>query len=247
MTLRLALPSNKELYDQSVQFFGNLGIGINAKGRSLRVSINGLKDATGLLQRSADIPSNIDNGNVDLGIVGLDRYLESADPSGDSAIFIIGLGFGQRTLEIAVPAVWIDVTSIYDLADLSVIFRQNGDELRIATKYPNLTQNFLYEHGINYFSLIAAAGAMEAAPLMGYADAITDIVETGNKIRENHLKILSDSTILESEAVLIGNVNTLSQIDDDGGSFTELLTMFDNSSVKYEEILNMRNNGDVER
>ena len=247
MTLRLALPSNKELYDQSVQFFGNLGIGINAKGRSLRVSINGLKDATGLLQRSADIPSNIDNGNVDLGIVGLDRYLESADPSGDSAILIKGLGFGQCKLEIAVPEVWIDVTSIYDLADLSVIFRQNGDELRIATKYPNLTQNFLYEHGINYFSLIAAAGAMEAAPLMGYADAITDIVETGNTIRENHLKILSDSTILESEAVLIGNVNTLSQIDDDSGSFTELLTMFDNSSVKYEEILNMRNNGDVER
>lgn len=246
MTLRFALPSNKELYDESVQFLGNLGIDVNTKGRSLRVSISGLKDATGLLQRSADIPSNIDNGNVDLGIVGLDRYLESADPSGDSEILVKNLGFAHCKLEIAVPEVWLDVTSIYDLADLSVIFRKKGDELRIATKYPNLTQNFLYEHGINYFSLIAAAGAMEAAPLMGYADAITDIVQTGNTITENHLKILSDGTILESEAVLVGNVNTLSQIDDDG-SFAELLSKFDTSSINYEEILNKNKYGDVKR
>ena len=165
----------------------------------------------------------------------------------NSAILIKNLGFGRCKLDIAVPEVWVDVTSIYDLADLSVIFRQKGDELRIATKYPNLTQNFLYEHGINYFSLIAAAGAMEAVPLMGYADAITDIVETGNTIRENHLKILSDGTILESEAVLIGNVNTLSQKDENDDSFTELLTKFNNSSIKYEEILNVSKYGDVER
>ena len=208
MTLKLALPSNKELYGKSVEFFENTGIDISAKGRSLRASITGLNNATALLQRSADIPNNVDNGNVDLGIVGLDRYLESADPSGDSAIIIPDLGFAECKLEIAVPEVWIDVTSIYDVADLSVIFRRQGDELRIATKYPNLTQNFLYEHGINYFTLVAAAGAMEAAPLMGYADAITDIVETGNTMRENHLKVLTDGTILESKAVLIGNTSS---------------------------------------
>ena len=73
MTLKLALPSNKELYGKSVEFFGDAGIDINAKGRSLRASIDGLKNATALLQRSADIPNNVDNGNVDLGIVGLDR------------------------------------------------------------------------------------------------------------------------------------------------------------------------------
>tara|TARA_Y100000590_G_scaffold134399_2_gene153729 strand:- start:5143 stop:5886 length:744 start_codon:yes stop_codon:yes gene_type:complete len=247
MTLKLALPSNKELYGKSVEFFENTGIDISAKGRSLRASITGLQNATALLQRSADIPNNVDNGNVDLGIVGLDRYLESADPSGDSAIIIPDLGFAECKLEIAVPEVWIDVTSIYDVADLSVIFRRQGDELRIATKYPNLTQNFLYEHGINYFTLVAAAGAMEAAPLMGYADAITDIVETGNTMRENHLKVLTDGTILESKAVLIGNTSSLSKIDSEDGSFSELLSIFKKSSIKYEEILKASNNDGKER
>ena len=51
MTLKLALPSNKELYGKSVEFFGDAGIDINAKGRSLRASIDGLKNATALLQR----------------------------------------------------------------------------------------------------------------------------------------------------------------------------------------------------
>ena len=89
--------------------------------------------------------------------------------------------------------------------------------------------------------MLAAAGAMEAAPLMGYADAITDIVETGNTMRENHLKLLTDGTILESKAVLIGNTRSLTKIDSEDGSFSELLSIFKKSSIKYEEVLKASN------
>ena len=88
---------------------------------------------------------------------------------------------------------------------------------------------------------------MEAAPLMGYADVITDIVETGNTMRENHLKLLTDGTILESKAVLIGNTKNLSKIESEEGGFTELLSIFKDSSITYEEILKVSNHIGNER
>lgn len=209
MTLRIALPSNKELLDDSLSFLSSAGIRISRRSRSLSAPVSGVPDAVALFQRSVDIPAKIDEENVDIGIVGLDRYLESAHEDGDTVVLLDDLGFGQCQLMLAVPEAWVDVSSVYDLADLSVTFREQGKELRIATKYPHLTQDFLYRQGLNYFTLVSAAGAMEAAPLMGYADVITDIVETGTTLRENRLKTLADGRILSSQAVLIGNLRTL--------------------------------------
>jgi ATP phosphoribosyltransferase len=212
VTLRFAIPTNNELLDDTVKFLAACGVRISRRSsRSLSASVGGVPDSIALFQRSADIPMKIEEGTADLAIVGLDRYLESTSDGSDAVVLHEDLGYGMCRLMLAVPEAWVDVESVYDLADLSVTMREQGKELRVATKYPKLTGRFLYQHGMNYFSLVGSAGAMEAAPLMGYADVIADIVETGNTLRENRLKTLADGCVLESRAVLVGNLRTLSE------------------------------------
>tara|TARA_Y100000590_G_scaffold418260_1_gene518803 strand:+ start:39404 stop:40288 length:885 start_codon:yes stop_codon:yes gene_type:complete len=162
-----------------------------------------------LFQRAADIPYKVEEGSADIGITGLDRFLELGSDSGDSNVVIEALGFGSCELVIAVPDSWIDVDSMYDLADLAFDFRENGQDLRIATKYPRLVQNHLLTYGINYYSIVQSSGTLEAAPAMGFADIIADISSSGNTIRENRLKTIDGGSILTSQACIIVNERTL--------------------------------------
>ena len=110
---------------------------------------------------------------------------------------------------LAVPEGWIDVSSVIDVAEISAEFRRRGRDLRVATKYPNLTRQFLFDNGINYFTIAESDGALEAAPALNAADIIVDIVSSGVTLRENRLKRLAGGTIVESEACLIGNRSAL--------------------------------------
>jgi ATP phosphoribosyltransferase len=71
--------------------------------------------------------------------------------------------------------------------------------------YPRLVNRYFMAHGVNYYALVSAAGTLESAPASGYADLIVDITATGTTLRANHLKILNDGVILESQACLVGN------------------------------------------
>ena len=144
-----------------------------------------------------------------MGIVGEDRFLETQRDGGDSSIVIEKLGFGHSELVIGVLDSWVDVTSLSDLADLSMEFREQGRDLRIATKYPGLVGRFLLRNGINCFSLVPSSGTLEVAPAMGYADIIADISSTGTTMRENSLKTVHGGSIMASEACLIGNRSLL--------------------------------------
>ena len=115
------------------------------------------------------------------------------------------LGFGHCEIVLGVPDSWVDVVSLADLADLSMEFRSDGRDLRVATKFPRLVEGFLLRSGVSYFSMVPTSGTLEAAPAMGYADIIADITETGVTMRENRLKTIAGGTILSSEACLIAN------------------------------------------
>ena len=156
-----------------------------------------------MFQRGSDITAKVDDGAVDLGIVGKDQFLETRREDGDSRVVVDGLGFGRSNLVIAVPDAWVDVTSMSDLAEVSEEFRDMGQDLRVATKYPRLIQRHLLAHGVNYFSLIQSSGTLEAAPAMGFADIIGDITETGSTIRENRLKQIDGGTAISSDACVI--------------------------------------------
>ena len=211
--LRLVIPSDGELYEPTLSYLGSCGLSVRRpNARQYTATITSLPGVEVLFQRSADVTTKVEEGSAELGITGLDRYLEYRTDEDKVVSLIDDLGYGRCDFVLAVPDAWLDVSSTDDLADLALEFRQEGKQLRIATKYPKLLREYLFRRGINYFTLVAVSGALEAAPLAGYADLIADLTATGTTLRENRFKTLEGGTILSSQSCLIGNTTTLMQI-----------------------------------
>ncbi|HWQ12366.1 MAG TPA: ATP phosphoribosyltransferase [Roseiflexaceae bacterium] len=207
--LRLAIPSKGSLYDGTLAFLESCGLRVSRPNpRRYTASIRALPPAEVLLHRPADIVEKLAEGELDLGISGMDLVEELRGDRDDPLVVFEDLGFGAAELVVAVPEAWIDVTSVHDLADLAVELHAQGRPLRIATKYPALVRRFCYASGINYFRLIDSQGATEAAPGLGYADIIADITETGTTIRDNQLKIIGEP-LLRSQACLLASRRSL--------------------------------------
>ena len=208
--LRIALPSDGELYDSTLGFMSACGLPVSRpNARRYTGSVPAIPGVEVLFQRTADVTQKVEEGSAELGVTGLDRVLEYRNDETRAAVLIEDLRYGRCEFVMAVPNSWMDVTSLSDLADLALEFRQEGKQLRIATKYPRLLRGYLYQRGINYFTLVPASGAMEAAPAAGYADLIADLTATGVTLRENQLKTLDEGTILTSQACLIANTASL--------------------------------------
>jgi ATP phosphoribosyltransferase len=208
--LRIAIPSKGSLEQETLDFLRGCGLAVHRPNpRQYNATLSGVDGAVVLFQRAADIPAKVEEGTVDLGITGYDIVSESRHEADDLMVLLEDLGFGHCELVLAVPEAWIDVWSIGDLADLSNEMRSQGRHLRVVTKFPNLVKDFLYRNGVNFFTLTEASGALEAAPRLGYADVVADIVETGTTLRENRLKTISGGTILRSQACLIGSRSQL--------------------------------------
>ena len=204
--LRIALPSDGELYDSTLAFMRDCGLTVSRpNSRRYTGTVPAIPGVEVLFQRTSDVASKVEEGSAELGVTGLDRVLEYRNDERKASVLIEDLEYGRCDFVLAVPDSWMDVTSLSDLADLALEFRQEGKQLRIATKYPRLLRGYLYERGINYFTLVPASGAMEAAPAAGYADLIADVTATGTTLRENQLKQLDEGTILSSQSCLIAN------------------------------------------
>ena len=137
-----------------------------------------------LLVRAADIPEYVQDGVVDCGITGADLVAER----GARVTELLRLGFGGCTLEAAVP----EESLVTGLAGL--------EGLRVATVYPNLARRLLGERGIAV-ELVDVTGSVEVAPRLGLAEAIVDLVSSGNTLRTNGLRSLGG--LFSSEAVLV--------------------------------------------
>tara|TARA_A100001037_G_C15141549_1_gene633959 strand:- start:3013 stop:3579 length:567 start_codon:yes stop_codon:yes gene_type:complete len=174
----------------------------------------------------------LDNDSADIGIVGLDRYFESRLEKGNLEIMDKNLGFGHAKLVIAIPDSWIDVNSMFDLADISLEFRKKGRNMRIATKYPRLVNRFLRTNDVNFIDIVHISGGLEAAPIMGYADIIADITATGTTLKENDLRIIDDGIVIESQAVMICNYASILIDDEKINLFSTLYERVTNKSAK---------------
>jgi ATP phosphoribosyltransferase len=135
-----------------------------------------------LLVRAADIPEYVQDGVVDCGITGLDLVRER----GAHVVELVRLGFGSCRLDAAV----LDESPVQALEELA--------GTTVATVYPRLVRELLPA----VVELVDVTGSVEIAPRLGLADAIVDLVSSGNTLRTNGLR--SIGTLLESEAVLIG-------------------------------------------
>lgn len=204
--MRLSLPSKGRLSDDVLTFLADCGLKVNKPNpRQYEARIPAMPGLVVLFQRPADIVVSVRDGSVAFGITGLDVTEEHRGSGDDVIILHDSLGFGQCTLTLAVPEAWSDIE---DIGDLSRQVTALGRPLRIATKYPSLTKQFLDTRLIPH-TLLSAEGTLETAPAIGYADLISDLVSSGQTLRDNRLKPLKGGIIQPSQAALIANRNAL--------------------------------------
>ncbi len=219
MSLTLALPSKGRLKEQALEILAAAGFPVVLPDdeRKYRARIEGRDDIDIAFLSASEIAGELGSGGVDLGVTGEDLLLETFADWEDRAAISARLGFGRADVVVAVPDVWFDVDTMADLDDVAAIFRQrHGRRLRIATKYWRLTQQFFSQkHGIQVYRIVESLGATEGAPAAGSADIIVDITTTGSTLRANHLKILSDGVILESQACLVSSKKSRNARDEE--------------------------------
>lgn len=202
--ITLGVPSKGRLMEKTFQWFAARGIEMRRTGseRDYGAEIADLPVALRLLA-AGEIPRELAAGRIHLGVTGSDLVQERI-PAWDQAVEVVAeMGFGHADLIIAVPAWWVDVTSLDDLDAVAADFRaSHGHRLRIATKYHRLVRDFLRDAGVADYQLIDSQGATEGTVAHGTAEAIADITSTGETLRANHLAVLEDALIHRSEATL---------------------------------------------
>ena len=203
-----------------------VNIGIPSKGRLRRdvlkifskkrlklVSERGERDLIGSIQNKSNIKilylhareiiERLGDGSLDIGFSGFDLLKESEINIQNKISVVKKLNFGNANLVVAIPDPWIDVQTIADLEEIAFEFRDKKKKrLRVATKYPNLTREFLFSKGVTQFRIVDSLGATEAYPFTGSAEIITDITSTGETLKANNLRILKDGEILKSQACI---------------------------------------------
>ena len=205
-TIRLSLPSKGRLESDVLDFLSETGLRVfKPNPRQYEAQVPSLPDLGIIFQRPGDIVVSVRQGSIDFGITGMDVVEEKRGTNGDILILHDALGFGHCTLKLAVPEAWIDVTDVPSLKKYAIELNR---PLRVATKFPVLTERFLSQHAIPH-TLISAEGTLETAPTIGYADIISDLVSSGQTLQDNRLRALPDGLIQPSQAALIANSKTL--------------------------------------
>tara|TARA_A100001234_G_scaffold219878_1_gene231637 strand:- start:1276 stop:1968 length:693 start_codon:yes stop_codon:yes gene_type:complete len=172
--------------------------------RDLLGSIKQHKNIKILYLHAREIIERLGDGSLDLGFSGFDLLKESEINIQKKINVLNKYDFGKATLVIAIPDKWIDVQTIADLEEIAFEFKdKKRKRLRVATKYPNLTREFLFSKGVTQFKLIDSLGATEAYPFTGSSEIISDITSTGETLKANNLRILKDGEILKSEACMM--------------------------------------------
>ncbi len=187
MKLRIAVQSKGRLNEDTMSILNEAGIGVPGTKRTLLVSARKFPMEV-LYLRDDDIPETVTDGVADIGVVGLNEYLER---EGDADI-VKNLGFGGCRLSIAIPK------------EHEYTGPQWLEGRRIATSYPVILRRWLKEQGVSAH-IHVITGSVEISTGIGLADAIFDIVSSGATLVSNNLKEVE--VVLESEAVLIAHKN----------------------------------------
>lgn len=204
MSLKLAVPSKGRLMEKTFDWFATRGIVMQRSGsdREYAARVDGA-DLQLLLLSASEIPRELQAGRIHLGVTGSDLVRERIPLWEQVVAELAPMGFGFADLVIAVPKLWVDVETLDDLDAVAADFREaHGFRLRIATKYHRLVREFLQDSGVADYQLVDSQGATEGTVKHQTAEAIADITSTGETLRANHLKILSDGLVHRSQATL---------------------------------------------
>ncbi len=180
--LKIAIQKSGRLYEESLQLLKNCGIFVNNGKDQLKVSVDNFPMEIMYL-RNSDIPQYLEDGVVDIAIVGENLLAEKQK----NIEIIQSLGFSKCRVSLAVPK---------EIETDDINYFQGK---KIATSYPNTLKNFLQKNNISA-DIHVISGSVEIAPNIGLADGICDIVSSGSTLFKNGLR--ETITILKSEAVL---------------------------------------------
>lgn len=206
--INIALPAKGRLRKNSLEIF---------KKKKLKIySERGDRDLFGYVKNHPEIKiiylhareaiESLSQGNIDIAISGYDLFKESEANIQRNIIINKRLNFGKADLILAISDLWIDVQTLLDLDEVAYEFKKKkGRLIRISTKYPALTQTFLYSKGISQFQILRSLGSTEAAVQAGTAEVISDITSSGATLKANNLRILKDGLILKTEACLMSS------------------------------------------
>ena len=203
--INIGIPSKGRLRKDVLKIFSKKKLKlISERGeRDLIGSIQNKSNIKILYLHAREIIERLGDGSLDIGFSGFDLLKESEINIQNKISVVKKLNFGKANLVVAIPDPWIDVQTIADLEEIAFEFRdKKRKRLRVATKYPNLTREFLFSKGVTQFRLVDSLGATEAYPFTGSAELITDISSSGETLRANNLRVLRDGEILNSQACI---------------------------------------------
>ena len=204
--INIGLPSKGRLKHDTINIFkkNKLNIFSERGERDLLGYIKKLPNIKIIYLHARECIEQLSLGNIDIGFSGYDLLKESEINTQNKILINKKYNFGNANLVIAIPDLWIDVQTLLDLDEVADEFKKNKNRLlRIATKYPNLTRQFLYSKGVTQFQIVKSLGSTEVAPFTGTAEIISDITSTGETLKANNLRVLKDGEILKSQACLM--------------------------------------------
>ena len=183
--LRIAVQKSGRLQEESLQILKECGLKVDASNGKLKSVVPNFPLEV-LFLRNSDIPQYVEDGVVDIAIIGENLLIEEES----KLEMMLPLGFSKCRVSLAVPKN-SDIQSVKDF-----------EGKKIATSYPKTVQNYLSKNGVKA-EIHTISGSVEVAPTIGLADGICDIVSSGNTLFMNGLRELE--VILKSEAVLVKN------------------------------------------
>lgn len=174
---------------KSLELFDRLGISceeINDENTRKLVFVNEELKLKFFLSKPSDVPTYVDYGAADIGIVGKDTILEE----GRNIFEVLDFGFGKCRMCVCGPE------SAKELLN-------SGRQIKVATKYPNIAKEYFHNVKNQTTEIIKLNGSVELAPIVGLSDVIVDIVETGSTLKENGLSVLE--TVCDLSARMVVN------------------------------------------
>ena len=212
--VNIGLPSKGRLKHDTINIFKKKKLNIYSERgeRDLFGHIKKLPNVKIIYLHARECIEQLSLGNIDVGFSGYDLLKESEINIQNKILINKKYNFGNANLVLAIPDLWIDVQTLLDLDEVADEFKKKKKRLlRVATKYPNLTRQFLYSKGVTQFQLVQSLGSTEVAPFTGTAEIISDITSTGATLKANNLRILKDGEILKSQACLMISKKSLNK------------------------------------
>ena len=197
---RLKIQSEEILKEKKLRIYFDRG------ERELIGKVRGRADISVSFMHAREILEQLSIGNLDIGISGLDLLKESDINIQKNIKLEKKLNFGFATLVLACRNEFIDLFTTLDLDEVAEEYKKkNKSLLKIGTKYPNLTREFLYSRGVTNFTIVKSLGSTELMCAMNTAQLISDITSSGDTLKQNNLRILNDGEILKSQACIFSS------------------------------------------